>query len=241
MAALNELLAASAAKDDARHVTTRRLTVGEHLALEVEVLKGLPAEQFDVSGLENPRVDRKSRVSVRSCLYSVPVHYVGRRLDARVGAETIDIYSGSTVVAHHARGLKGDEVLTLDHYLEVLAIKPGALAGATALARARAAGSFGPTHERFWTDARRRLGDRDGTKALIEVLLLHRTLPATQVAKGIDRALKAGSVDPAVVAIEARRAAETAESVVIPLGEGLGRFDRPAPSIAPYDQLLQAQ
>ena len=43
----------------------------------------------------------------------------------------------------HARARKGDEVLVLDHYLEVLAIKPGAFPGATALARARAAGVFG--------------------------------------------------------------------------------------------------
>jgi hypothetical protein len=71
--------------------------------------------------------------------------------------------------------LKGDEILVLDHYLEVLAIKTGAFPGATALARARAAGTFGPAHERFWANARRQLGDRPGTSALIEVLLLHRS------------------------------------------------------------------
>ena len=86
------------------------------------------------------RVDRKSRVSVRGCLYSVPARYTARRVEVRVGAETIEVLDGATVVARHARGLKGDEVLVLDHYLEVLAVKPGALAGATALARARAAG-----------------------------------------------------------------------------------------------------
>jgi hypothetical protein len=31
-------------------------------------------------------------------------------------------------------------------------------------------------HQRFWDTARRKAGDRDGTKALIGVLLLHRTL-----------------------------------------------------------------
>ena len=100
------------------------------------------------------------------------------------------------MVARHARGLKGDEVLALDHYLEVLAFKPGALPGATALARARAAGVFGAAHDRFWTEARRRLGDRDGTKALIEVLLLHRTLAADAVVAGMERALTAGQCRP---------------------------------------------
>jgi hypothetical protein len=66
----------------------------------------------------------------------------------------------------------------LDHYLEVLALKPGALPNDTALARARASGAFTHAHERFWNLARRRLGDRDGTRALIEVLLAHRHLPA---------------------------------------------------------------
>ena len=240
MAELNDLIAAGVAADDARHVGARRISVGEHFALEAAELRALPAEPFEVAALESPRVDRKARVSIRSCLYSVPARYVGRRLDARVGAETIDIYDGATVVARHPRGLKGDEVLVLDHYLEVLAVKPGALAGSTALARARAAGVFDRSHERFWAEARRRAGDRDGTRALIEVLLLHRVLPAAQVTAGIDRALAAGSIDPTVIAIEARRAGEGGAAVV-PLGEGLSRFDRPAPSIAGYDQLLVAR
>jgi hypothetical protein len=102
-------------------------------------------------------VDRKARVSVRrGAYYSVPARYVARRLDVRVGAERVDVLDGIEVVASHPRGLKGDEVLTLDHYLEVLAYKPGALPGATALARARAAGVFTSTHERLWTQARRR-------------------------------------------------------------------------------------
>jgi hypothetical protein len=147
----------------------------------------------------------------------------------------------TAVVARHARPLKGDEVLVLDHYLEVLAIKTGAFPGATALARARSGGVFGPTHERFWAEARRRLGDSDGTRALIEVLLLHRSIPADALAAGMQRALTAGSIDAAVVAIEARRAHEPTVAAVIPIGEGLSRFDRPAPSVANYDDLLEAR
>jgi transposase len=241
MAELNELLAAGAAKDDRRFIAQRRITVAEHFALEADTLRALPAEPFDFTVVAGHRVDRKSRVSVRGCLYSVPACHVGKRLDVRVGAETIEILDGAQAVARHARALKGDEVLALDHYLEVLAIKTGAFPGATALARARAGGVFGPTHERFWAEARRRLGDRDGTRALIEVLLLHRSIPADSLVAGIVRALTAGSIDPAVIAIEARRAHEPAVATVVPIGEGLSRFDRPAPSIAGYDDLLEAQ
>jgi hypothetical protein len=241
MTELNAMLLSGAAHDDERFIAQRRLTVAEHFALEAETLRGLPAEPFDVSVVSNHRVDRKARVSVRNCLYSVPARYVARRLDVRVGAETIEVLDGSTVAASHPRGLKGDEVLVLDHYLEVLAVKPGALLAATALARARAAGTFTAAHENLWVEARRRLGDRDGTKALIEVLLLHRSLPAAQVVAGIGRALTAGSVDPAVVAIEARRAVEDRGAPVIPIGAGLTRFDRPAPTTTAYDALLEAR
>lgn len=240
MVELNLLLAAGAARDDRRHIAQRRITVGEHFALEADTLRALPTEQFDVTVVASHRVDRKSRVAVRGCLYSVPARYVGRRLDVRVGAESIEALDGAAVVAAHPRGLKGDEVLVLDHYLEVLAIKTGAFPGATALARARAAGTFGPAHERFWSEARRRLGDRPGTRALIDVLLLHRTVPADSVIAGIQAALGVGSVDPAVVAIEARRAAERTVAVVVPIGEGLSRFDRPVPTTARYDDLLEA-
>lgn len=241
MAELNAQLIVGAARDDQRFIAQRRITVTEHFAPEADALRALPGEPFDVTAVTAHRVDRKSRVSVRGCLYSVPASHVGKRLDVRVGAETIDVYDGAQLVAHHARSLKGDEVLALDHYLEVLAIKTEAFPGATALARARAGGVFGPTHERLWAEGRRRLGDRDGTRALIEVLLLHRTIPADALVTGIQRALSAGSIDAAVVAIEARRAGEAPVATVVPIGEGLSRIDRPTPSIADYDQLLEAQ
>lgn len=240
MAELNDLLAAGADRDDHRRIASRRITVGEHFALEADTLRSLPAEPFDYTALSSHRVDRKSRVSVRGAYYSVPARLVGRRLDVRVGAERIEVLDGAAVVASHVRGRKGDEVLALDHYLEVLAAKPGALAGATALARARAAGLFGPTHDRFWAEARRRQGDVGGTRALIEVLLLQRTLAADTVVAGMQRALLAGSVDAEVVAIEARRLGQPAAAVVIPIGAGLSRFDRPAPTVAHYDSLLEA-
>jgi transposase len=240
MIELNELLEAASAKDSARHIDRRRESVADHFAMERDFLLPLPGEPFDVALSLRPRVDHKSRVSVRQVLYSVPVRYVAQRLDVRLGADTVEVLDGSKVVARHPRGiLKGSQILTLDHYLEVLSVKPGAMRDATALARARASGAFSDAHERFWNQARRRLGERDGTKALIEVLLAHRAIPATAVIDGVNAALGVGSVDPAVVLIEARKAAEGAIVPALPIGE-LARFDRPKPTLDRYDDLLEA-
>jgi transposase len=103
LAELNELIAAADAADDARWVSGRRLSVGEHFALEAETLRSLPGEPFDPTLVLSPRVDAKSRVCVRQCFYSVPVGYVGRRIDVRLGAETIEALDGNAVVARHDR------------------------------------------------------------------------------------------------------------------------------------------
>lgn len=235
---LNELIAAAMAVDDARFIAHRRITVGEHFELEAPALAPLPAEPFDATTLGSHRVDTKSRVCVRQAHYSVPARYVRQRLDVRVGAEIIEVLDGATVVARHRRGRKGDEVLTLDHYLDVMVRKPGALPSSTPLARARASGAFTSTHQRFWDQARRRLGDRDGTRVLIDVLLGHRTIPADAVVAGMTAALAAGVLDAEVVLIEARRSAENTDARVIPIGAHRG-FDRPEPTIAHYDDLLE--
>ncbi|GAA4545310.1 hypothetical protein [Pseudonocardia xishanensis] len=67
---------------------------------------------------------------------------------------------GATVVARHERAAgRHVEVLSLDHYLEVLKTKPGALPGATAPAQAKASGTFTATHQQYRDTARRAHGD----------------------------------------------------------------------------------
>jgi hypothetical protein len=137
--------------------------------------------------------------------------------------------------------VRGSQTLTLDHYLEVLARKPGALPSSLTLAQARESGLFTSAHERFWKRARRRLGDAAGTRALIEVLLLHRGLPFIVVHAALDAVERVGSADPALVAIEARRIADgrgTTASTTDP-GERRG-WSRPVPTLAGYDALLAA-
>lgn len=70
------------------------------------------------------------------------------------------------------------------------------------------------------------------------MLLLHRALPPAAVIDGMSAAMRIGSVDPDVVAVEARRSLEPAATapVVVPIGARLAH--RPAPSLGGYDVLL---
>ncbi len=243
LAELNERVAAADAADDGRQIAARTQTVGQAAAAELPLLRPLPADRFEVAVELSCRVDEKSRVCVRQSYYSVPVRLAGRRVAVRLGARQVQARDGARAVACHPRSLhKGSEDLVLDHYLEVLARKPGALPGATALAAARAAGAFTDTHQRYWDTARRRLGDPAGTRALIGVLLLHRGIPAAAVLAGVQAALGLDRIDTDLVAVEARRFLDTAgttpAAAVVPIGAGPGLAGRPPPSLAGYDSLL---
>lgn len=237
--ALNAALAAADARDDARRIAGRTETVGQSAAREAPLLRPLPAERFDVALRLSCRVDAKARICVRQSYYSVPARYASRRLEVRLGATMITVYDGASILAQHPRSLhKYSEDLILDHYLEVLSRKPGALAGSTPLAAARASGAFTVDHQRFWEAARRRLGDGPGTRALIGVLLLHRILPAEAVIAGIQAALSIESCDPDLVAVEARRAHHPEPPPPLIMPPSRADAARPAPNLTGYDQLL---
>lgn len=268
LAELNARLAASDAADDARHIAHRVRTVGQEFALEAPLLRPVPAERFETGLTLHPHVDRYSRITVRQCTYSVPARFIGRRLRTLLRADEVMVFDRRQIVARHERAtVRGSTTLVLDHYLEILLRKPGALPGATALAQARATGGFTPAHDAFWAAARRDLGDAEGTRQLVEVLLLHRHLPAADVEAGLTAALGVGAVRADVVAVEARRIAEArspggsgqpSSSVpdrdaggrrVVSLTErrladpaaviaGLPPDRRPMPTVAAYDELL---
>jgi len=261
LAELNAALAEADAAEDIRHIAGRAASIGQDFAAERGVLLPLPPEPFATATVIWPRVDRYGRISVGKCRYSVPARLIGSRVRVMLSANELRVFDGPALAAVHPRLIAaGDEHLELDHYLEILLRKPGALPGAAALAQARAAGVFTSAHEAFWAAARARHGDGAGTRALIEVLLLHRRMPAAQVIAGITAALAAGSCSPDVVAVEARKhtaaAAEPApagepgwpamrprssRAAVITLParrDPLPPDARPAPSVAAYDQLL---
>ena len=253
---LNAMIDAWDADDEARRIGSRARTVGEFFAIEKPLLKPLPEELFETGRWLTPRVDRFSQVTVRTNRYSVPARLIGRRARVLLHASHLVIYDGRAQVARHERlpGKSGAR-LDLDHYLEALVRKPGALPGATALDQARAAGKFTPVHDAWWAAARKAHGDAAGTRALIEVLLLHRHMAHEHVVAGLAAALGAGALTADAVALEARKAADTDDhaerqrapaappaAVASLTAHRLAQLPpdtRPLPSVAAYDQLLR--
>ncbi|WP_331767876.1 Mu transposase domain-containing protein [Embleya sp. NBC_00896] len=218
-----------------------------------------PLEDFECGLTLTPKVSRDSRITVRQCHYSVPARFIGERVRVLLRGNELLVFERQAVVARHQRlTRRWDFRDELDHYPEIPLVKPGAMAGSTALAAAREEGSFTAVHEAFWAEARRIHGAAAGTRALIEVLLLHRRMPADAVLAGVAAALKAGAISPDVVAIEARRAESDAsgpeswtDDDSLPWTEPAARIlslpdrrrelpgnERPMPSVAIYDQLL---
>lgn len=210
LAELNDRIVAIDRAEAERILHGRNVSVGFAFGEEVELLRPLPAEDFDCGVTLTPKVARDSRVTVRQSHYSVPARFIGSRVRVSLRANEVIVFDRAHVITRHPRlTRRGESHDDLDHYLEILLRKPGALAGSTALATARAEGSFTPVHEAFWAKARADHGDAAGTRMLIEVLLLHRHRAPEFVAAAITTALQIGTTSPDLVAIEARKAEAT--------------------------------
>jgi hypothetical protein len=260
LAELNAMLAEADAAEDGRRIAYRAATVGEEFAAELRFLRSLPGERFETAATLWPPggpvlADQCRQVPLPGPGLPDRLTGAGHAVSERAAHLRRREAGGGPSAA--GRGRCRD--LELDHYLEILARKPGALAGSAALAQARTAAVFTSVHEAFWAAARARHGDSAGTRALIEVLLLHRRMPPAQVIAGMRAALAAGSCSADVVAVEAHKHAtaapggdaETAwqalarprrsRAAVVTLPrrqDALPPDRRPAPSVAAYDQLL---
>jgi hypothetical protein len=205
-------------------------------------LRPLPAERFEIAELNQVRVDDKATVTVKRNHYSVPSSLAGRLVSTRLHPLTVEVWYEQRLVAHHERSYQQNvKVLLLDHYLEVLTHKPGALPGSLALHQARQSGDFPASYDRLWSRFKDGLGERAGTHALIEVLMLHRRFPKQVVRQSVEQTLASGTSDPGAVALFAHHLGEPPDSQpgLVPLEVGeLSRFDRPLPETSAYDQLV---
>jgi transposase len=239
LAELNALLEDACFAELGRRIAGRAETVGEALRVESRVLGELPIVDYDASEQASPRVDTKALVTVRQNRYSVPVSLVGLRVAARIGAREIVISHGGREVARHPR-LQGryQTAARLDHYLELLHLKPGALKGSLPLRQERERGRWPACFDELWRALEARYGASEAARQMVDVLLLCREHGAARVELAVTGALAAGAHDGRAVALLTRRSERPAQPPLFDLPERLRSSERPAPTLADYDTLL---
>jgi transposase len=239
LAELNRLLEDACLDDFARTIRGRRETVGEAFRVETRALRQPPFEDFDSSERTSPRVDSKALVTIRQNRYSVPVSLVGRRVQAKIGAREIVVFHERRQVARHPR-LYGryQTSASLDHYLELLRLKPGALSGSLPLRQERERGRWPASFDELWQGIEARYGSSEAARQMVDVLLLCREHGAEQVSLAVRGALAAGALDGRAVALLARRRERSVPDPLADLPERLRALAaRPAPSLSAYDEL----
>jgi transposase len=238
LAELNDRLLACCIKDLERTIDGRPETVGAMLSREIEQLRPLPNDVFPTWEQSTHRVNQKAMITVRRNHYSVPVRLVGTKVSARVGAREIEVLADGRTVATHPR-LRGSQLRSarLDHYLELLARKPGALEHSLALRQEREQGRWPDCFDQLWRLLIERVGASEAARQIVDVLMLCREHDPNVVELAVRGALAAGAIDGRAVALLVdRRQRPACERLELP--ERLARHARPVPGLDQYDQLL---
>ncbi len=239
LAELNARLLVGCERDLGRQITGHRGTVGEALTRERPLLRELPVERVQTAEHTRPRVDAKAMVTVRQNRYSVPVGLVGLRVLAEIRAREITVSHDSRTVASHDRLVGRFGVAAqLDHYLELLVHKPGALAGSVALHQQRQQGRWPGCFDDLWARLTERYGPSEAARQMVDVLLLAREHGAAHVELAVRGALAAGAHDGRAVEVLAKRADRPPPAVIDDLPERLLSLGSPVPTLAQYDQLV---
>ena len=239
LAELNAYLDLCCHKDQQRILSSRTDAVGTAMLHELPHLLPLSTEPFDLTEKSFPTVDGLRCVRVRTNRYSIPLP-PGTVIEARLLADYVELWHQGKRVARHERCYsRQQQILDLEHYLDVLRKKPGALAGSTPLAQWRLAGRWPDSFDRLWQALNTRHGRHQGTRQMIELLSLGASEGWDQLHVAVDQALSLGCQDVAAIRhlmITAQLNRPAVEAIDIGL---LSRYERPLPVMSGYDKLLR--
>lgn len=237
---LNRFLLAGCRADEQRFIAGREQSVGAALITERDRLLPLVAEGVDLARISFPSVNNLGCAKVLTNSYSAPLT-PGTQVQAKAYASAVELWHGGQCVARHERCYgRQQQILDLEHYLDALSRKPGALAGSRPLEQQRRAGLWPKSFDEIWQAFMTRCGKQTGTKHMIELLKLARQFGREHVCRAIDTVLETGCTDIAAVQhlIQTNGLARPV-CEVMEIGS-LERYHRPTPVMHEYDQLLAA-
>jgi hypothetical protein len=176
---------------------------------------------------------------VKTNWYSTPA-WPGNRVTARVWPLSVEILEDGDLVARHARCYgRGHQILNLEHYLDVLEKKPGAMAGSTPLHQWRRAGRWPACLDKIWLGLEQRHGKSVGIREMITLVRAGSMEGWDRLIAAVEEALRLGVSDAAAVLhILNMPDPEKRRQHAVALAEELMQFERPMPVMDEYDLLL---
>jgi transposase len=238
--ALNQHILDACLENRSRTIIGRGMTIGRAGEQEREHLSPLAEEGFPIHELLYPLlVDSKGRVKVKTNWYSTPL-WPGLRVMASVGPLTVEIVHDNKVTARHTRCYgRGHQILDLEHYLDVLEKKPGAMAGSTPLQQWRQAGRWPACLDAIWRELELRHGKGKGTREMISLVRAGSSDGWEKLIAAVKEALRLGISDAAAVLHLLRMPdPEQRRQHAVALAEELQQYERPMPAMDNYDLLL---
>lgn len=240
LAALNQQILTACLESRSRTVIGRSMTIGQASEQEREHLSPLAEEGFPIHELLYPLVvDSKGCVKVKTNWYSTPL-WPGLRVMASVGPLMVEVVRDGEVVARHTRCYgRGHQILDLEHYLDVLEKKPGAMAGSTPLQQWRQAGRWPACLDTIWRQLEQRHGKSKGTREMISLVRSGSIDGWDKLIAAAEEALRLGISDAAAVLhLLHMPDPEQRRQHAVALAEELLQFERPMPVMDNYDLLL---
>jgi transposase len=188
---LNAHLLAQCQADDERRISRQPQTIGEAWQQERSQLRPLPANDLDICREVTARLNGYSQVEVETNRYSVPTDRAAKTLRVKLYPFQVKIYRPDEpeAIAVHPRCYgQQQDILEPQHYLPLLAQRPGAFHYARPIRQWRA--SWPAVYEQLLAELQQRQPGSRGVREFIRVLQLHQQYPAELIEQAVRQALQ---------------------------------------------------
>lgn len=237
---VNQILQVGSRSDENRVIAGRSQPVGEAMEMERGHLLSLLVDGFDLADVSFPIVDPSGCVRVKTNAYSVALR-PGLTVQAKTHASSVEIwYQGKMVAQHERCHSRKQQLLDLEHYLDVLERKPGAFAGSKPLEQWRQQGRWPASFDSLWQRLMLRHGRQNGTREMVEVIKLGKKHGYDHLRIAVEAAGELGCADSgAILYLLDTAKLKRKNPELMDVGE-LARYERPMPKMNDYDLLLKA-
>jgi transposase len=223
---LNEAIGALVDELNRRLMKGPNASRAELFALEdLPAMRPLPESRYVYAEWKMAKIAPDYHVEIEGHKYSVPYRFIGKKVDVRITAQTVEVFEGSAKICSHPRSVSRRGFTTDESHMP----EKHAKARWTPERLIRWAESIGPHAARF---AQRVLASKEheehGFRTILGVLGLERTYPKQRVDAACQRANAVGSL--------------TSSSVKSILEKNLDQLPLPldAPPMPPHDNVRGA-